>query len=485
MKPAYSTLRLPTETDLLPACSARILYIIATTFHLPPHALATLRQSLMLYNQALESTTVPLRRIDAGFNLAVGLAQLADWMEEGLEEGGDAEVRRTRERAVGLLMEVAQAQEAFLTANAEDGEDLGDVDAEPGADEDSDDGATTFEEHVPTPSALVETLFGIIDVTTSIWASLPTIDSLPPLMAPQAIDQLLQRTMHLAESTGDVSLAGMTHVKRLEVALVLVKSSETTDIPPLVDQVRAVWQAATVKESTLDDETRIACAEVLVNASTYLSYRASDAQQAWQHLSFATQVATTSLGLPPLLTVSPLANASTLLDLATLSIRRALVSQRFPDFPTAKANAKQLLANAQVYANRALKDLGWTALMSESVGAVAGGARTLSIGIGNGAPSTSLPPVTGWDRETLARTTVLTLLRALYQTTLVGSDAGSTDKAETLLARLRGLRRTEGQERWLTGRDVQRFGETLEDDEGQIHAGEAQFWRDFMQKLEA
>jgi hypothetical protein len=408
------------------------------------------------------------------------LAQLADWTEEGFGEGDEAEVRRTREQAVGLLMDVAKAQEAYLATNEEeDGEgDIGEV--ADGADEESDDGATTYEEHVPTTSALVETLFEVIDVTTSIWAALASLDSLSSHLTPQAMDQLLQRSLQLAESTGDVSLAGMAHIKRLEVALIVVKFIET-DLSPLVEQVKAVWQAATVKDSKVDDETRIACAEVLINASTYLAYRATDAQQAWQHLSSATQVATTSLGIPAKLTVAPLWNASTLFDLATLSLRRALVAQRFPDFATAKTNAKQLLANAQVYANRGLKDLGWTTLMSESVGAVA--TKTLSIGIGSGVATTGLPPVTGWDRESLARTTVLTLLRTLYhQTTL--SDASAQTKAETLLMRLRGLRRTEAQERWLTSRDVQRFVEMVEDDEGQIDAGEGQFWRDFVQKLE-
>ncbi|KAI5450279.1 hypothetical protein NCC49_003190 [Naganishia albida] len=458
---------------------ARILYIIATTFHLPIRALAPLRQSLELYHQSLQDTTVPLRRIDAGYNLAVGLAQLADWMEEGLGDGDDVDVRGTREKAVALLMDVAQAQETYLAANQDEGEeDVGE--AGNGTEEGSDDGGTTYEEHVPTTSALAETLLEIIDLTTSIWAASSTLDSLPPQMTPPAVDQLLQRSLQLAESTRDVSLAGMAHIKRLEVALVLVKFSET-DLIALVEQVKTVWQAATMKGSKVDDETRLACAEVLINASTYLAYRATDAQQAWQHLSSATQVATTSLGIPAKLTVAPLHNASTLFDLATLSVRRALVGQRFPDFSTAQANAKQLLANAQVYANRGLKDLGWTTLMSEAVGAVA--TKTLSIGVASGV-ATGLPPVMGWDRESLARTTVLTLLRTLYYQTALLSDASAQMKAETLLTRLRNLRRTEAQERWVTARDVQRFAEMLEDDEGRMLEGEAQFWRDFISKLE-
>ncbi|KAJ9097385.1 hypothetical protein QFC20_006209 [Naganishia adeliensis] len=435
--------------------SARILYIIATTFHLPPRAINTLRQALELYHQSLESTTATLRRIDAGYNLAVGLAQLADWTEEGFGEGDEAEVRRTREKAVGLLMDVATAQEAYLATNQEeDGEgDIGEV--ADGADEESDDGATTYEEHVPTTSALVETLFEIVDITTSIWAALASLDSLPPQMTPHAMDQLLQRSLQLAESTGDVSLARMAHIKRLEVALILIKFSET-DISALVDQIKAVWQAATAKDSKVDDETRIACAEVLINASTYLAYRATDAQQSWQHLSSATQVATMSLEIPAKLTVAPLWNASTLFDLATLSLRRALVCAAFSGL--CNRQSKRQAADSRTRRSSGLE----AALLT-----------------------TGLPPVTGWDRESLARTTVLTLFRTLYHQASLLSDASAQTKAETLLTRLRDLRRTEAQERSLTSRDVQRFVEMLEDDEGQMHVGERQFWKDFVQKLEA
>lgn len=464
--------------------SARILYIIATSFHLPPRSLTILRQSITLYTTALETATAPLRQIDAGFNLAVGLAQLADWLEEGLEDAGAGEVQSLRERAVGLLMDVARAQEAYLAENSEEAGEEGD-EGVAGTADDSDEETTTFEEHVPTPSALVETLFEIIDIATSIWATLPTLDGLPPLMTPQAIDELLQQSMQLATSANDVSLAGMVHVKRLDVALTLARS---TGIEPGLDDVRALWQTATAKESPIDDETRIACADVFVAASTLFAYRSTNAPSAWQHLAFATQVATTSLGLPPPLTVSPLASASTLLDLTTLSLRRALVSLRFPDFATSKANGKQLLANAQVYANRALKDLGWTMVMSEPVGAVAGGAsRTLSIGVPTNTAA-SLPPVTGWDKESLGRTTVLTLLRTFYYQSTLLSDAEAVataqKKAETLLARMQALRRTESQERWISRRDVQRYVEMLDDEEGAMQQAEAQFWKDFVVKSE-
>jgi hypothetical protein len=333
----------------------------------------------------------------------------------------------------------------------------------------------------------VETLFEIIDITTSVWATLPTFDGLPSHMLPQAMEELLQRSMQLATSANDVSLAGMVHVKRLDVALTLARSQGTE---LALDDVRAVWQTATTKETLIDDETRIACADILVAASTYLAYRSTDAQSAWQHLGFATQVATTSLSLPPPLTVSPLASASTLLDLTTLSLRRALVALRFPDFATSKANAKQLLANAQVYANRALKDLGWTTVMSEPVGAVAGGAsRTLSIGVPSNVAAASLPPVTGWDKESLARTTVFTLLRTFFhQSTLLADPevvATAQKKAETLLARLVALRRTESQERWITRRDVQRYVEMLDEEEGAMGQVEQEFWKDFVGKLES
>lgn len=468
---------------------ARILYIIATSFHLPPRSLSILRQSLALYTTALQTATAPLRQIDAGFNLAVGLAQLADWQEEGLENVGAEEVRSLRERAVGLLMDVAGAQEAYLAENEGEKGDEGDDGVAGNVDESEDDNdeTTTYEEHVPTPSALVETLFEIIDITTLIWATLPTLDSLPPHMAPQAIDELLQRSMQIATASNDVSLAGSVHVKRLDVALTLAK---TTGIELPLSDVRNVWQTATAKESPIDDETRLACADALVTASAYLAYRALDAQSAWQHLGFATQVATTSLSLPPPLTVSPLASASTLLDLTTLSLRRALVSLRFPDFASSKANGKQLLANAQVYANRGLKDLGWTTLMSEPVNAVAGGAsRTLSIGVPSSAAATSLPPVTGWDKESLSRTIVLTLLRTFYYQSTLLSDAEfvttAQKKAETLLARLQALRRTESQERWIGRRDIQRYVEMLEDEEGVLPQAEAQFWGDFVERLES
>ncbi|KAJ9093553.1 hypothetical protein QFC21_006394 [Naganishia friedmannii] len=429
---------------------------------------------------------------------------MADWVEEGLSEdntsGRDKQVLALRERALALLYDVAMVQETYLAENAEQGDEgdmerAGSADLPTVDDDDDEESPATYEEHVPTPLALVETFFEIIDTTTSIWASLPpasTLDTLPTTYTPMAIDQILERCVTLAQQAGDVSLDGMLVVKRLEVGLVACQYQQAIQLTALVEQAKGVWQNAIVKDSAIDAETRIACAEVLMDVESYLSRRSQDPAQIWQHLSAATQIATASLGKPPPITTSPLSGASTLLNLSTFSLRRALVSIEHPTFSASTTHRKQLLANAEVYANRGLKELGWTGFTSETVG-VGAGSKTLSIG----GPSTSsnggsvaLPPASGWDRESLARNTVFCLLRSLYyQSILLPEDpsavATAQRKADKLLSQLQALRRTEAQNRWLGMADVSRFVDVLEEEEGAVRDGEKAFWAQFVQKLEA
>lgn len=427
---------------------------------------------------------------------------MADWVEEGLSEGDgsgrDKQVLVLREKALALLYDVAQVQEKYLEENAEQGDEgeterAGSVD--PPTVDDEEDSPATYEEHVPTPLALVETFFEIIDTTTSIWASLPptsALDELPTTYSLRAIDQILERCVTLAQQAGDASLDGMVIVKRLEAALIACQYEPALQLLPLDDRVKDVWQRAIVKDSAIDAETRVACAEVLMDMESYLARRTQDPAQIWQHLSAATQIATTSLGIPPPITTSPLSGASTLLNLSTFSLRRALVSVEHSSFAASMTHRKQLLANAEVYANRGLKELGWTGLTSEAVG-VGAGSKTLSIGVPKASAnsgSVALPPVTGWDRESLARNTVLSLLRSLYyQSVLLTQDtntvATAQQKADKLLSQLRALRRTESQDRWLGVADVSRYADNLDEEEGVVRAEEKAFWEQFVQKLEA
>lgn len=440
---------------------------------------------------------------------------MADWVEEGLSAAGagaagavggkDKHVLTLRERALALLYDVAHVQKTYLAEHAVEQGDEGEMEragsaAEVSAHDDEDDDddeetPATYEEHVPTPLALVETFFEMIDTTTSIWASLSPssgLNDLPTRYTPGAIDQMLDRCTTLAQQAGDISLDGMVVMKRLETALVASDYQQDLQLSPLVDRVKGVWQTAIAKDSAIDDETRIACAEVLMDVESYLARRTRDPTQIWQHLSAATQIATTSLGIPPPITISPLSGASTLLNLSTFSLRRALVSIDHPTFSASMTHRKQLLANAEVYANRGLKELAWTGLASEAVG-VGAGSKTLSIGVpsaGSNTGSLTLPPASGWDRESLARNTVLSLLRSLYyQSILLTHDpaavATAQRKADKLLAQLQALRRTEAQDRWLGAADVSRFVDVLEEEENAVRVEEQAFWQQFVQKLEA
>ncbi|KAJ9093762.1 hypothetical protein QFC19_008201 [Naganishia cerealis] len=523
---------------------ARILYLIATQFTLPASNTALLAQSITAYRAILPRTLdgdTPLRALDAAFNLALCLTQMAEWLEEGLPAGG-GDVLVLREEALRLLYDVARVQEAYvLNDAATTEEEQGEMETEATSttatgndDRDGDNAATTtYEEHVPTYSAIVETLFEIIDTATSIWASLPSsrgsntsssaeeynLDSLPPTYTPLAISRILDRCATLASQANSPSLDAMVHIKRLEAGLVVVSVTKTPrpapsldELSTLLDRVKDVWQAAasttTNSATTIDAETRVACAHVLVDGETYLALRTGqDPSRAWHHLSSATQVATTSLALPPPpLTSSPLANTSTLLSLSFLSLRRALLSLSHPTFSPSVTHRKQLLMNAEVYANRGLKELGLSGMTSQvvTVGVGAGGgngsSRTLSIGLpttssasaNNNSGTISLPQAVGWDRESLARNTILSLLRCLYyQSTLLlepsSSDVAITaqQKADKLLAQIQALRRTESRERWLGRADVGRFVDLLEDEEGGVSPSETAFWEQFAGKLEA
>lgn len=169
--------------------AARVLYIIATTFALPPSSLKHLQDAIQLFARAL-SLSVPVSAIDGSpnafyldvqYNLASAQSTLADQKQRIGEK--DADVQSLYQQAISNLENVLQGQEIVLRKQLE--QEAEDRNAEieraplivPEGDDDDDD--DQFEESIDTTSNSEQAIR--TEYTTSLItpaSALETISSL-------------------------------------------------------------------------------------------------------------------------------------------------------------------------------------------------------------------------------------------------------------------------------------------------------------------
>jgi hypothetical protein len=482
---------------------ARALYTLSTSFLLPPASTSQLTSSISLYGTAITLTNSPLLQMDTGFNLAQACASLADMLEE-LE--GDAEatqVQSLREQAKGMLENVLGGQEEYLVAmsnRAGEDDDVvegieGDAAASGGAEEESmaidpngEDGEeeSTFETHLPTPSALVDTALALVDIHLSLWES-----AAPPVMptdeAQAAVRAILERTapfapagrqaeLDLAEIKVLVSIDGIvwdlyrseakigTGVERSLVGASMALGALLGSLdaqPPDEETVRADIL------TTLAD-THTAIAARLISLTPQLPPGPSElAQEAWTALGHTIAHLTTALALPHTPSSPKEFKPNVLLSLSKASLARARLAEINE---TAQRNAGQLIENAATYATRAAEGLGW---------------KTRFDMPSSPSAKLELPYPSGWDTELLARNIVLQQIRIAYygsQTELVPASKAKYEQAAQALVGV--LSRGQG-ERKVGGKDVGRWLGEIEDEEGWVGEQETAWWMRVMEKFEA
>lgn len=420
-------------------------------------------------------------------------------------------VREIRLEARNLLEDVVKVQDGYIASQggvqAFESDVLGD-EPDPEGDQEismsgssTPGGAASYEEHIPTPTTLIDAILLIVDVDISMLGALDPDVSPEVLSSEFAVGTLAHAWSALAKArqiNGETPSIALV-VKESELIMILVGLGMEIDLntggivaPSAAGQIRLVRQCLD-KTIALQQLGFFPTAEVEAKLNFYDAlielYKTSSRLNAtehpaiaWDDLGKAVQACTAALELPFSVVTNPLSRASLSLELSRISLRRS-----FLPLPAAEKNRGTLLKNAETYANRCLVALSWGSLATEQTG-VGAGSGTLSIGLGSGAVTGQVPPTQGWDHERLGRTTGLTLLRILWigSTTMGSAPAGSstTAKAEKLLRAVKALGK--GSEERKVGRiDVERFVEEVELEEGVLRDGEIKFWEGIVVDLES
>ncbi|WVR09787.1 hypothetical protein IAU60_006863 [Kwoniella sp. DSM 27419] len=494
---------------------ARALYALSTSFLLPPTALAPLRQSIELCRLAVTLTNSPLLRMDVAFNLSQSCSSLADVLEDLDADSSREEVRKLREEARDVLQEVMDGQEEYLRATSEDndaaeteevvdeieggavgeGMEVDTATDDDGADDEGveADRSAAFETHLPTPSTFIDTVLSLVQLHLTLWDS-TAVPRTPTEEEQTIVRSILDRAAPFAP-TGRQAELDLVEIKVLltmdsivwdlfkaeaRVGMGLEKSLEGA--AAALSAVLSSLDVAPPDEPTVRPDILTTLADthmVIASRMMFLNVQMPPgpsplAQQSWYHLSQATTHLTTALDLPSHAATPREFKPSVLLSLSKASLARARLS---PIHDTAKRNLVQLLDNATTYAARAGEGLGWKFIRIDG-SAQPTATSGLSLSIGGGASGDDgLPWQAGWEPELLSRSIAFQQVRVcLYasRTDLLPEEARAKHAAgiTKVTAKLKAL----SGERSVGIKDVTRFLEGLEDDEGGVLDVERTWW---------
>ena len=465
-------------------CRARVLFTLATSFLLPPMSLSYLTTSIDLYRHSITLTENTLLQLDAAYNLAQALLELGDVIEDLHPEKSD-QVKTVRDEAREMLEKVMLGQEEYVLANAEQVEidqasqivdDSPIVSPEKDGEMQVDEGETTYETHVPTPTSLIDTALLLVDAHLTLWTTVQPA-TLTTQEQQNAVRNILDRAgnivpvgrqpeLDLAEIKVLVTMDEMVWEaykseakfgsgieKSLEGAIAaLVSLLASLDVhPPEEPTLRA--EILGTLASTHDHITH----RLLFLAPQLPPGPSPLAQGAWYNLSQCVTHLGKALDLPINPTFPKTFKPNVLLDLSKASLSRAKL---FKVNDTAKNNIDQLIDNSITYATRALDGLGWSQFFKPSFGS-------------------SAPPFpTGWAGESLFRSVVLQILRIGFVSTdmpikdeIRGKVMSTVSNLNTRLTGLTG-------ERKIGPVDITRWVEEVQEDEQGMSEVEQGFWRD-------
>lgn len=449
---------------------ARVLYILSTSFYLPPSAFKTLQTSIELYLSAISLSTDVYLVADARFNLARAILDLVEMAEDGDSEEsilGSQGASGWRTRAWELLLQVETVQESYLSNSenvvvedamqAEEQKQTGEGDAGEASDDEA------WERQMPTFASLVETLLLMIEVRTDFWLAADQTSAEEPALVASLLDKA--RAASARVDNPEQRTECEVRCKLGEIASWRnFRSSDKIEVEAggYIQQLKA----ATTAELEIDLRNQVTIAIMDLHADLARSVP----DQAWQQLSQAITTGTSyitasnSNSTPSIqvggavLTPQALFTATLYSSLSILSLRRGLLADQGVE--AAARNLKALLVNAEAYANKALHSLGWSTFASD-----------------NTVPR-ALPAPAGWDAEAVGKTAVFNLARGLfYLSTTIGTVVPEevVQAAKAKLAKLG--QRIATSERSFNSVDVRRYVEDVETDEGSMREPEKAFWQ--------
>ncbi|EIW71251.1 hypothetical protein TREMEDRAFT_27538 [Tremella mesenterica DSM 1558] len=458
---------------------ARVLYTLSTSFLLPPQNVELLSSAVDIYRHSMTLTTDPLLLLDAGYNLAETLSDLASIIED-LYPDRTAQVRAIREEACVILGNVFDGQERYLSSHlsttathiedqsenvpVEVNEPLpdGDIPMDIEQVEDSDKtNETPYETHLPTPSSLIDTLSNLISLHLTLWET--SSHPHPPTEQEQLV---LRQFLHRV--TPYIPPSKQSQVDLLEIRIILTEDSliwesfksQATIGGGFEQSLQGALMALTSLLSSLNitppEETSLRAEILLLLSDTHvtLSNRLIHlnkqlppgpsplGQQAWSQLSESITRLTQALNLPKTSETPRGYKGNILLELSKTSLERVKLKNVNE---TAKRNVNQLIENARTYGINAISSLNWKGVLEDGI--------------------LTLAYPTGWDDEVLAREIVIHQIRVLLyasQSDLLELDNRGkySSELEGVLKRLNKLE--EG--RKIGQRDLERFWDDLEDD---------------------
>ena len=295
--------------------------------------------SVELYRLAVTLTESPFLQMDAGYNLAQALADLAEMLEDLEVDGRADEIRRLREEARDMLEKIYQGQEEYLRSSTEvnDEEAVDEVGGAGDMEVDIPQGdkaeTTTYETHLPTSSSFVDTVLALVDIHLSLWPSNPTqyavrsiLERAAPLTPPgrQAELDLAEIKLLLAmdglvwDSSKAEARIGTMVDKSLEGAILALEAllASLEVYAPEEQTVRADILTTMADTHTAQANKMLVLSPQLPPGPSYL------AQQAWFHFSQAVSHLVTALELPTTTSTPRVFKPSTLLALSRASLAR-------------------------------------------------------------------------------------------------------------------------------------------------------------------
>lgn len=429
--------------------------------------------------------------MDAAFNLAQALEDLADILEDTQGDNTIEEIRRLRVEAIDMLGQVLDGQEAFLRSTAESeevdavsqavdeemevdvgveaGNDAAISDTTPDVEDEAasqGDGAS-FETYLPTPSTFIDTVLRLIELHLSLWTSTS------PLRLTTEDEQISVRS--ILDRAGNVAPSG----RQAELDLAEIKVLITTD-QIMWDLLKSQVRIGTGHENTLDGavvalsqlasslsshppdeqsvhmdihttlaDTHISAANRMLVLVPQLPLGPSPVvQKAYAHLTDAITSLTNVIQSPIDGFTPKGAHPSALLSMSKVSLGRARLGTVNE---TARRNQAQLMENARSYVTRALDGLGWGHVASQDL-------------------ESKTPWQAGWEIELLSRNCMLQMLRITFFASLLGHGLGGDSKEI-----LNRIKKFAGGERKVGSADVERFWMEVEEDGG-FGEGEKEWW---------
>ncbi|RXK35367.1 hypothetical protein M231_07389 [Tremella mesenterica] len=481
---------------------ARVLYTLSTSFLLPPQNVELLSSAVDIYRHSMTLTPDPLLLLDAGYELAEALSDLASIIED-LYPDRTAQVRAIREEACVILGNVFDGQERYLSSGLDDKspsapsdnpmtsddsstQDLstaathikdqseivpvevdeplpdGDISMDIERVEDSDKtDADSYETHLPTPSSLIDTLSNLITLHLTLWET--SSHPHPPTEQEQLV---LRQFLHRV--TPYIPPSKQSQVDLLEIRIILTEDSliwesfksQATIGGGFEQSLQGALMALTSLLSSLNitppEETSLRAEILLLLSDTHvtLSNRLIHlnkqlppgpsplGQQAWSQLSESITRLTQALNLPKTSETPRGYKGNILLELSKTSLERVKLKNVNE---TAKRNVNQLIENARTYGINAMSSLNWKGVLEDGI--------------------LTLAYPTGWDDEVLAREIVIHQIRVLLYASQ--SDLLELDNRGKYASELEGvLKRSNKLEegRKIGQRDLERFWDDLEDD---------------------